>query len=639
MHQGYSMKKICNLSAIVIYFLMNPAFLAGQGVILPSGIYAYITNGTMVLQGNWVNNGSFASTSSTFIIAGTTTVSGSTTPTFGSIQINTGTTLTGPSAGTMNLNGNFTNNGTFNHNGGTLVFSGTTQNLGGTTPTLFSNLTIGTGSTTTIATAGQTLQQTLLCNGTLNAGGNLTLLSTSSQTALIDGSGTGQVLGNINLQRYINSAFGYKYFSTPFQSATVGQFSSYVNLSASFPAFYRYDENQQSSGWISYTATSNAMIPTQAYSANLGTSKSVITISLTGVVNNGTQAAATLYNHNNPYTQGFNLVGNPYPSPVDWNAGSGWTRTNIDNAIYYFDASDTNQYSGTYSSYINGVSSNGIANNIIPAMQGFFIHVSNGTYPVTGTLVFNNGVRVNNFNPAFHKSEEYEPKPLIRLTAGLTEKDSEQDAVTVYLEDSATPAFDKEFDALKMMNTDDLVPNIYALSSDAQRLSISAIPTLHDSLTRIPLGLKTARDGIITFNALAIDLIPEETHIYLQDRQAGIYHDLRINPKYSSYLPAGVNEDRFALVMSLKDMKDNTFSDNEFYVFSSGGKLFVNLNLASDNGGDLLLYDLLGRNLLQTTLRGNGRHEIDLSLNTGIYIVCFLSDTGMHSKKVFISNL
>ena len=633
------MKTIYYISALLIKLLLIPMMSVEQGVILPSGIYAYITNGTMVLQGNWVNNGSFTSTGSTFIIASTTIVSGSTTPTFGSIQINASTTLTAQSAGTMNTNGNFTNNGNFNHNGGTLVFNGTTQNLGGTTPTLFNNLTIGSGSTTTITVAGQTLQKTLLCNGTLNAGGNLTLLSTATQTALIDGSGAGQVLGNITLQRYISKAFGYKYFSTPFQSATVGQFSSYVNLSATFPAFYRYDENQQFSGWISYTTSSNALTPTQAYSANLGTSKSVITISLSGIVNNGTQTSATLYNHNYPYTLGFNLSGNPYPSPIDWNASSGWTRTNIDNAVYYFDASDTNQYYGTYSSYINGISSNGIANNIIPAMQGFFIHVSNGTYPVTGTLVFNNGTRINNFNPVFHKSEEFEPKPLIRLTAGFSDQSSQQDFVVVYFEDAATTAFDKEFDALKMINTDDLVPNIYAFSSDAQHLSISAIPTPRDSLTRIPLGLQTAHDGLITFAANDIELIPDQTHLYLEDRHAGLYHDLRFNPKCSIYLPAGDYENRFALVFSLKYLKDFTNSGGEFYVYTSGGKLFVNINLNSDSGGDILLYDMLGKNLFQKNFHDNGRYEIDLNLSSGIYIVCLISDTGVHSKKVFISNL
>ena len=104
---------------------------------------------------------------------------------------------------------------------------------------------------------------------------------------------------------------------------------------------------------------------------------------MTGVVNNG-NFSVTLYNHDNLYTKGFNLVGNPYPSPIDWNA-AGWTKTNIDNALYFFKASTTDQYGGTYSSWIGGISNDGSANmNIIPSMQGFFIHVTDGAFPVTG---------------------------------------------------------------------------------------------------------------------------------------------------------------------------------------------------------------------------------------------------------------
>ena len=55
--------------------------------------------------------------------------------------------------------------------------------------------------------------------------GNLTLLSTASQTALIDGAGSGSVDGNVSMQRYIASGFGYKYISSPFQAATVNELS------------------------------------------------------------------------------------------------------------------------------------------------------------------------------------------------------------------------------------------------------------------------------------------------------------------------------------------------------------------------------------------------------------------------------
>jgi hypothetical protein len=113
-------------------------------------------------------------------------------------------------------------------------------------------------------------------------------------------------------------------------------------------------------------------------------------------------------------------VGNPYPSPIDWNAVGGWTKTNVDNAIYFFSNGTVSQYTGTYSSYVNGVSSNGVAGNIIAAMQGFFIHVSNGTFPVSGLLAVNNTAR--NLNPTtvfFDYTVPQAPSPFIRLSAGF----------------------------------------------------------------------------------------------------------------------------------------------------------------------------------------------------------------------------
>ena len=125
--------------------------------------------------------------------------------------------------GNIILWGNVVNDGFVSNNTNTVVFSGTVQSLGGTSPVIFNNLTLASGSSTTIVTSGQTLSGILLSNGTLNANGKITLLSTATQTALIDGSGTGEVFGDVTMQRYLPSGFGYKYFSSPFQAATVGE--------------------------------------------------------------------------------------------------------------------------------------------------------------------------------------------------------------------------------------------------------------------------------------------------------------------------------------------------------------------------------------------------------------------------------
>ena len=96
--------------------------------------------------------------------------------------------------GNIILRGNVVNDGSFSNNNNKVIFTGAAQSLGGTSPVLFNNLTVAAGSTTTMITAGQTLKGILVSNSTLNANGNITLLSTVTQTALIDGSrdGSGQ---------------------------------------------------------------------------------------------------------------------------------------------------------------------------------------------------------------------------------------------------------------------------------------------------------------------------------------------------------------------------------------------------------------------------------------------------------------
>ncbi len=47
--------------------------------------------------------------------------------------------------------------------------------------------------------------------------------------------GSDKLLGDVTMQRYLPSGFGYKYISSPFQAATVNELSLKLNLAASFP--------------------------------------------------------------------------------------------------------------------------------------------------------------------------------------------------------------------------------------------------------------------------------------------------------------------------------------------------------------------------------------------------------------------
>jgi hypothetical protein len=540
--------------------------------------------------------------------------------------------------GNIVVSKNFTNNGSFTHNNGSVIFAGSTQSLGGTTPTTFYNLTTQSGSTTTIASAGHLLKNVLLSNGTLNANGNLTLLSTASGTAAVDGTGIGEVLGNLIVQRYLASGFGYKYFSSPFQSDTVGDFSNDMNLAASFPTFYKHDESLASNGWVIYTNGAGVLSPMRGYAANLGAVSSPKTVDLKGVVNNHGLSLA-LYNNNMAYTQGFNLAGNPYPSPVNWDAAGGWTKTNIDNAVYYFNAGSTDQYTGVYSSYINGVSSDGAAGSTIAAMQGFFVHVSNGGYPVSGLLGINNNARVLNSTATFFRViSAQRVQGLLRLSAGFDAAPA-ADAVTFYFSDDATPTFNKTLDALKLLNTDSIVPNLFAVSKDAQKISINALKTL-DTFTMVPLGLITKKDGWISFTAKDIKDIPAGMHIYFVDRSTGINRDLQKDPAYRLFLPAADYENRFFLQFSTKEqaVTQPAAGAGAFGAYSNGGRLFVNPQLPAGEQASLTVINMAGQVICRQQISGNAYLPVQAGFASGTYIIHLSGASKEQSKKIFIAD-
>ena len=85
---------------------------------------------------------------------------------------------------------------------------------------------------------------------------------------------------------------------------------------------------------------------------------------------------------------GWNLVGNPYPSPIDWDALTGWTKTNVDNATY------RHVNNATWAEYVGGVGANG-GTRYIAGEQGFFVGVTTGF--TAGTLSMTNDVSTHSY--------------------------------------------------------------------------------------------------------------------------------------------------------------------------------------------------------------------------------------------------
>lgn len=532
---------------------------------------------------------------------------------------------------------NWVNNGVYAQNAGSVVFNGNNQYIIGTSPTQFKNILIETGSNTTVLSNTTAVQSILKVNGNLNVNNNLTLLASANETALVDGTGTGNINGSLIAEAYLQNGIGYKYLGVPFQNSTVSQFAPWVNLSSSFPSVFSNNEDVLSNGWKIYTDPNNNLTPMEGYAFHFGYSLTPKKIYLNGIVNNGAYTL-NIQNHNNPYTKGFHLVSNPYPSPINWDAVAGWTKINIDNAIYYFDADSSDVYGGVYNTYINGISSNGIANNLIPSFQGFFVHVTDGAYPVSGTLSVNNQARVLPPLGKYRKVNTLDEKSFIRLSFASKQNEKKDFAVAYINEQLVNNG--KNADAIKLQNTSTAYPNIYFIDN-AQQLAIHSINQV-DSTIQIPIGISVNNNGVYVFGNQIINANSTIKHYYyLLDRVSNKVFDLTTDLTQEVYLNSGVTQTRFELIVSSNPimqqattLESNTI-DNTFSVYSKQGTIYLNKYLTEH--ANIVVSNVIGEKVYERSLSNAGLYPLNIPHLSGVYFISYINAKGISTKKIIIT--
>jgi hypothetical protein len=105
---------------------------------------------------------------------------------------------------------------------------------------------------------------------------------------------------------------------------------------------------------------------------------------VTATTRSGGGGSDTTYLDTASADYGWNLVGNPTPSSINWNSSSGWTKTNVDSTIYVWDPNDT---TGGYKVW-NGHYGN-LGSGIIAPSQAFWVHANNAN----PSLKCSNGVK------------------------------------------------------------------------------------------------------------------------------------------------------------------------------------------------------------------------------------------------------
>ncbi len=466
------------------------------------------------------------------------------------VTLGTGAVLTLANNGTLTTGGSFTNNGgsvAGSATGtGTLVLGGTAPVLGGTSLSTFPNLTANSAASTTGPVAVQRAL-TLNNNLTIGSGVGFTLLSSASGTAYVVNNGSAVLSGTATVQRYIdgsvNSGPGYRHYSSPVSNSTVGDLAtsgfaptltqSYNSaadptLVTPFPTVFGYDQSLVNrtnasgnfdKGFFVPGSTGTALTPGQGYAVNIGASQLV---DFVGTLNNGDisvpvarNAAGTL----NAADAGWQLLGNPYPAPLDYSLVQAADRTGLENAIYVF--SSTSQYGGQYRAYNNGV-----GNPIVPVGQGFFIRAA--TAGASGAFTFRNGQRLTTSDATTFQRTTTDPRPLVQLE--LRGSTGPADAFYAYAEAGATAGYETQYDAAKLPNTNGL--NLAGAATSGEAVAIDGRPAF-TAATVLPLTVSVPAAGTYALSAATLANLPTGLDAYLADDLTGQVLKLSLGTSYS----------------------------------------------------------------------------------------------------------
>lgn len=572
------------------------------------------SNLNISLGKNWVNNGgtflpgtntvNFMGTTSqtifksggetfnniSFLNAGSKTLLSAVTAS--NVAINTGSNLdVNTTNNQITVRGNFTNSGTFNARNGLVFLNGTTaQAIGGTSVTNFYNLTLNNNAGANL-TNGQNLINTLtLNNGIFNTNSQVfTMVSTATNTARIAQiTGTGNIIGNVTVQRFAPGGYtGWALLGTPISSAlTFQDWDDDMAIScatcpdgsaAGFLSIYSYNESavgsySSSASYVPLTAITNPITPNKGYWVYLGTgatSTSPITIDVTGSVrkfNNSIPLSKT--NTGSIPDDGWNLIHNPYPSPIRWSLLRN-ANPNVDNAIYMYNA-DLNGGTGGNASYVNGISSPAVGaggiGDTIPMCQGFQVHCTAAT-----TLTAQESNKVAG-NPTFLKlnqtTQVATTQQLLRLK--LNGPSNFNDETVLYIQSGATDNFDNEYDAIKLAGQDPYAPSI-CLKNGVDEFQINGISPISSTFS-MPVKAITGYNGTYTISLANFNSFPTGACISLYDTFNGVTTDLKTS-NYVFTLNSSTTNARFVLNITLNPLDITTNTSQPSCITSNNGEI------------------------------------------------------------------
>lgn len=355
--------------------------------------------------------------------------------------------------------------------------------------------------------------------------------------------------------------------------------------------------------YINLTATTNAMTGYMVQNSS--------DVTFTGALNSGEQTIPVNRTTNG---QGWNLVGNPYTSAIDWELIPSDNKDNIQNAFWIW--LNTNQY-GTY----NGDA--GVGTNLdadasqIPSNHAFWVNAKGA-----GSLTVDNNSQIHN-SQSYLKSTQ-KAYPMVKLTGiSGTVKD---ETVIAAIPQASTNV--ENFDSEKLFGNNVNALELYTKSNNTP-LTINSLPTFGNE-TIIELGYKAQSAG--NFQIILSQMITEKVNqtIVLEDKLLGVSQTLKVGDSYSFSSDEANSSDRFALHILNSDSPSNEGSVD---IYTQHHVIYV--ALSNIESARYEVTDMTGRLITTGSATSTAISNIPVK-NTGIYMVSIVANGKTIVRKVIV---
>jgi hypothetical protein len=376
--------------------------------------------------------------------------------------------------------------------------------------------------------------------------------------------------------------------------------------------------------WSYITSLTTPLNVTQGYFAwSASGIPSPTDVNFKGLINTGDKNPTMYYTSSATHAgKGWNLIGNPYPSSLEWT--SSWTKSHVDATIYVYDGT---QYL-TWNYNLGGFGTK--TDGSIPPTQGFWVH-ANAASP---SLTIPNSERIHS-TQAFYKNTDLTCDMYSFSVTG----NSYTDNMKVGFLKDATPLFDPEYDAMKLFGIA-AAPQLYtAFKLDEYAVNIAPITNISKAVeVRIRTGVAGkyffSFDGYTGFNTGYV--------VYLEDKALpGKLINLTQNPGYAMDLTVGTVKDRLYLHFITMTggssvYKSQTPENMESLIQIHAERKDVYINYRASAPASMAIYDLWGREIMKSSLVCDNLNKFNVSDANGYYIVQVFNDWFSKTEKVYL---